>query len=95
MKAGVEGRRLLGTSTDWQMRVDQRKRMEFPPEVAVTNKRPDTVIWSATTTTTTTTTTKQPILLEKTVPWENRIEIAKERKSMTYQKIVIVCQQSG
>ena len=61
--------------------------MEFPPEVAVTNKRPDTVIWSAT--------TKQSILLEMTVPWEDRIEIAKERKSMTYQKIVIVCQQSG
>ena len=69
------------------MRVDLRQRMEFPPEVAFTNKRPDTVIWSAS--------TKQAILLEMTVPWEDRIEIAKERKSMTYQKIVIVCQHSG
>ena len=69
------------------MRVGLRQRMEPQPEIAVTNKRPDTVIWSAT--------TKQAILLEMTVPWEDRIEIAKERKSMTYQKIVIVCQQNG
>ena len=46
-KAGVEERRLLGTLTDWQMRVDLRQGMEFQPEIAVTNKRPDTVIWSA------------------------------------------------
>ena len=69
------------------MRVDLRQRMEFPLEVAVTNKRPATVIWSAT--------TKQAILLEMKVSWEDINEIAKERKSMTYQRIVIVCQQSG
>ena len=43
------------------MRVDPRQRMEFPLEEAVTNKRP---MWSAT--------TKQAILLEMTVPWEDR-----------------------
>ena len=36
--------------------------MEFPSEIAVTNKRPDIIIWSAK--------TKQAVLLELTVPWE-------------------------
>ena len=31
---------------DWQIRVDLRQRMEFPPEIAVTSKRPDIVTWS-------------------------------------------------
>ena len=37
----MEGSGLLVTATDWQMRVELRQRMEFPPEIAVTNKRPD------------------------------------------------------
>ena len=58
-RAGVEGNGLLGTATDWKMRVDLKQRMEFPSEIAVTNKRPDIVIWSAK--------TKQAVLLELTV----------------------------
>ena len=61
-RAGVEGSGLLGTATDWQISVDLRQRMEFPIEIAVTNKRPDIVIWSAT--------TKQAMPLELTVPWK-------------------------
>ena len=72
-KASVEGIGMLVTSTDWQMRVDLRQRMEFPLEVAVTNKRPATVIWSAT--------TKQAILLEMKVSWEDINEIAKSAKA--------------
>ena len=36
-RAGVKGNGLLGTATDWKMRVDLKQRMEFPSETAVTN----------------------------------------------------------
>ena len=39
-RAGVEGNGLLGTATDRKMRVDLKQRMEFPSEIAVTNKMP-------------------------------------------------------
>ena len=65
-RAGFHGNGLLGTATGWKMRVDLKQRMMFPSEIAVTNKRPDIVIWSAK--------TKQTVLLELTVPWEERIE---------------------
>nr|XP_022314167.1 uncharacterized protein LOC111118822 [Crassostrea virginica] len=86
-RAGVEGKGLLGTPTDWKMRVDLKQRMEFPSEIAVTNKRPDIVIWSAK--------TKQAVLLELTVPWEERIEEAYERKNLKYQELVKNCQENG
>ncbi|CAC5382484.1 unnamed protein product [Mytilus coruscus] len=66
---------LLGTATDWQMLVDLKQKLQFPPQIAVTNQRPDIVIWSAS--------TKQAILLELTVPWEERIEDANERKRLS------------
>ena len=78
---------MLGTSTDWQMRVDLRQRMEFPPEIAVTNKRPNIVIWLAA--------TKQAILLELMVPWEDGIEDAYEYKSLKYQERVKDIKQNG
>ena len=69
-KASVEGSGLLVTTTDWQMRVELRQRMEFPTEIAVTNRDPTccVAIWSAS--------TKQTILilLELTVPLEDRLE---------------------
>ena len=45
-----EGSGLLGTATDWLARADLMNRLEFPTEIAVTNKRPDIVIWSMATT---------------------------------------------
>ncbi|XP_069105765.1 uncharacterized protein [Argopecten irradians] len=45
-KCNVEGNGVLGTAEDWQLGVDLNGRMTFPPEIAVTNKRPDKVIWS-------------------------------------------------
>ena len=55
---------------------DLKQRMEFPTEIAVTNKRPDIVILSAK--------TKQVVLLELTVSWEERIEEVYERKNLKY-----------
>ncbi|XP_061185889.1 uncharacterized protein LOC133193994 [Saccostrea echinata] len=86
-KVSVEGSGLLGTATDWQMREDLKKRLEFPPEITATNKRPDIVIWSVA--------TKQTILMELKLPWEGRMEDAYERKNLKYQDLVTDCQQNG
>ena len=34
-RAGVEGNGLLGTATDWKMRVDLKQKMEFPSDIHV------------------------------------------------------------
>lgn len=83
----VEGAGLLGTAGDWQLKADLNGRMQFPPEVAVTNQRPDIVVWSLS--------TKQAILVELTVPWEERMEEAYERKKSKYQGLVEDCQHRG
>ena len=83
----MEGTGLLGTAGDWQMQADLRGRLQFPREIALTSQRPDIVIWS--------TSTKQAILVELTVPWEERIEDAYERKLAKYQDLVADCQQQG
>ncbi|VDI67758.1 Hypothetical predicted protein [Mytilus galloprovincialis] len=64
----AEGLGILGTASDWQMTADIHQRMSFPAEIAATSLRPDIVIWSQG--------TRQAVLLELTVPWEDRIEEA-------------------
>ncbi|CAC5407387.1 unnamed protein product [Mytilus coruscus] len=86
-KKSVEGSGILGTATDWQMLVDLKQKLQFPPQIAVTNQRPDIVIWSAS--------TKQAILLELTVPWEERIQDANERKRLKYQDLLAECRDNG
>nr|XP_034331688.1 uncharacterized protein LOC117690947 [Crassostrea gigas] len=82
-----DGRGLLGTAGDWQMRADLKTRMQFPTEVASTNKRPDIAIWSLA--------SRQVIVVELTVPWEERMEDAYERKMGKYQVLVADCQERG
>ena len=62
--AAVEGTQ--GTASDWQMTAaDIHQQMSFPAKIVT--KRPDIVLWSRE--------TRQVILLNLTVPWENRIYI--------------------
>ena len=68
---------LLATSNDWQMSVDVRGQITFPHHIAITNLRPDIVIWSQGKTTV--------VLIELTVPYE-RTEEAHERKRLKYQE---------
>ena len=53
------------TAQDWGLKVDLGKQLKFPGKVAVTTLRPDMVLLSEA--------SKQVILLELTVPWEERI----------------------
>ncbi|XP_076109046.1 uncharacterized protein LOC143077044 [Mytilus galloprovincialis] len=83
----AEGLGILGTASDWQMTADIHQRMSFPAEIAATSLRPDIVIWSQG--------TRQAVLLKLTVPWEDRIEEAYERKMAKYQQLVEDCKQRG
>ena len=68
------------------MVADIGRRMSFPQQVAVTQSRPDIVLWSAA--------SRQVVMLELTVPWEERVEEANERKRLKYQQLVEDCQSN-
>ena len=78
---------ILATANDWQMQADVNGRTTFPREIAISNLRPDIVLWS--------TSTRQVIFLELTVPWELRMEEAHERKFSKYQHLVEECQNNN
>ena len=59
---------LLPTAKDWELLVDLKTQLKFPPEIAVTRKRPDMGLWSRA--------TRQVVLMELTVPWEEGVEEA-------------------
>lgn len=75
------------SANDWRMEADLHKRLKFPEIIACTNKRPDVVIWSVS--------AKTVILIELTVPWEERMEVANELKSTKYAELVKDCEQNG
>ncbi|XP_061778568.1 uncharacterized protein LOC133569990 [Nerophis ophidion] len=85
--AGGRNKGILATASDWEMRVDLKKQLKFPEEIAHTTLRPDIVLWSKG--------TKQVVLIELTVPWEERIEEAYERKLKKYQTLILKSQLNG
>ncbi|XP_063058826.1 uncharacterized protein LOC134452393 [Engraulis encrasicolus] len=78
---------LLTTATDWQLDVDLGKQLKIPARITSTRLRPDMIIVSDS--------TKQLIILELTVPWEERMEEANERKRAKYQELVEECRSQG
>ncbi|XP_077372334.1 uncharacterized protein LOC144033646 [Festucalex cinctus] len=78
---------LLATAQDWQLKVDLGKQLKFPENIAVTTLRPDIVLVSET--------TRQVVLLELTVPWEDRMEEAFERKRAKYEELAGECRSRG
>ncbi len=83
----LTGAGILASTADWDMRVDLRKHLKFPEEIATSTLRPDIVLRSGT--------TRQAVLLELTVPWEGRMKEAHERKLRKYQALIRECQQVG
>ncbi|XP_060083282.1 uncharacterized protein LOC132562552 [Ylistrum balloti] len=89
VKAGDKGTRttpditgILGET--WEMRVDLGKKF---PDVVQTTLRPDVVIWSAEST--------QIVVIELTVPWEERCDQANERKRAKYSDLMEQCRERG
>ena len=80
-------RNILTAANDWEMTADLSGGGTFPVEVAITNLRPDIVIWSAS--------QQQVILGELTVPWEDNIQEAYERKYTKYTELKAVCLNRG
>ena len=78
---------LLSSAPDWQLIVDLGRRLKFPEHISTTSLRPDMVLFS--------TKTKQVILWELTVPWEENMELAYERKMEKYQDLVDDCKRRG
>ena len=78
---------ILTSARDWQLLVDLEHQLKFPSHIAVTTLRPDIVLVSES--------TKKAVLLELTVPWEDRLEEAFERKLSKYAGLVSDCQQAG
>lgn len=77
---------LLTSASDWELSVDLGKQLKFPDHIAMF-LRPDVVLSSVA--------SRQVLLIELTVPWEDRIEEANERKRSNYQELVEQCQGRG
>ena len=77
---------ILDGTNDWELRADLGKQLQFP-DIVHTTLRPDIVISSAR--------AKKIILVELTVPWEDRCTQAFERKKAKYEDLVQECRQAG
>ena len=78
---------VLSSANDWQVRADLGGSGCFPEEIAITLLRPDIVIWS--------TSSKEVIIGELTVPWEDNIDDAHERKLTKYAELRGECSDRG
>ncbi|CAM4298856.1 unnamed protein product [Leuciscus chuanchicus] len=79
--------RLLSPGSEWTMRVDLGKQLQFPREIVETSLRPDLVMWSEA--------CKTVLLVELTVPWEGGVEAAYERKRAKYSDLAAECREAG
>ncbi|XP_019617765.1 PREDICTED: uncharacterized protein LOC109465064 [Branchiostoma belcheri] len=78
---------IIASASDWSLHADLGKQLAFPADIIDTNLRPDLILFSRKTT--------QVVLIELTVPWEDRMEEANERKRMKYQEPVSRCREKG
>ena len=79
---------LLLNSNDWEFLFDLGdSQLVFPPEIAVTTQRPDIVIFSRS--------KKAVLLVELTVPLEDRVAAGHTRKENRYAGLVQQCTENG
>ena len=83
----VKRSRLLANHGDWQMVTDLGGMMAFPQHIVITNLRPDIVVWSDQ--------GKEVLLVELTVPWEENMEVAHERKMTKYDTLRMEIEMKG
>ena len=67
--------------------MDLDKKLVFPPEIVTTTLRPDMVLWSKA--------AKLAYVVELTVPWEEGVEEAYERKKLKYSDLAAEASQNG
>lgn len=78
---------ILQSAQDWKLEVDLDRKLVFPPEIVATTLRPDMVLWSPT--------TKLAYVVELTVPWEEGVEEAYERKKNKYSDLATEASQNS
>ena len=78
---------LLSSALDWKVQVDIGRQLSIPKNVVDTNLRPDMILTSES--------TKCIVLIELTVPWEDRIDEAHELKRAKYEQILLDAQRNG
>ena len=78
---------ILATARDWDLQVDLGKQLRFPETIFTTSLRPDMVLTSVR--------SKQVVLIELTVPWEERVEEANSRKRGKYEELAVECRARG
>ena len=78
---------ILQSARDWRLEVDLDKKLVFPPEIVTTTLRPDMVLWSKA--------AKLAYVVELTVPWEEGVEEAYERKKLKYSDLAAEASQNG
>ena len=76
---------ILETATDWQVICDLEEAgpYAFPLDSALTEKRPDIVMWSES--------SKQLVMVELTVPNETNVVDAHRRKMERYRELLVEC----
>ena len=77
----------MSTADDWKPEVDLKKKLVFPIKIARTNLRPDIVLSSLK--------TKTVVMIELTVPLEDLIDGANERKRLKYDELRELCISNG
>ena len=78
---------ILDKAKDWNMQIDLQERVRIPEIITSTSMRPDIILTSEE--------TRQMIMIELTVPTEDRIEISGELKRTKYTPIVEKGKQNG
>ncbi|XP_074530869.1 LOW QUALITY PROTEIN: interferon-induced very large GTPase 1-like [Halichoeres trimaculatus] len=78
---------LLSLGVEWRMEVDLGRQLHFPGEICDTTLRPDMVLWTKE--------EKAVLLVELTVPWEEGMEGAYERKRAKYTDLAAECRENG
>ncbi len=78
---------ILSRANDWEVLLDLNQRLVFPMEVAVTDMRPDLVVWSKR--------GRVVVVGELTVPWEDNIDERHEFKKAKYLDLVHECETRG
>ena len=66
------------------MQTDVNRQLASPQYIAITNLRPDIVLWSQT--------KRTEVSIELTGPYEERVDEAHELKGLKYQEMVEQCQ---
>ncbi|RXN10684.1 hypothetical protein ROHU_028636 [Labeo rohita] len=78
---------MLAPGKEWQMLADVRKQLVFPRETVITTLWPDIIMWS--------TAEKRILLIELTIPWEEGMTAAHERKHLKYSVLAAECQEAS